>query len=78
MDKEAEEQLNEMRGRCILGGALYALQQTGHTKAAQHPDKVAKALQGMTNLEKEAAESRKPVVEAADIDGLDALSEFAE
>lgn len=78
MNKEAARQYNEMAGRSMLVGAIQALNDTGHTKAASQPEKVLKAMLGQMKLEKEAQESFKPIKDQADEIGLDTLGTFVD
>lgn len=79
MDKEAaQKQYDTMAGKAMLQGALDALRQTGHTKAADHPGKVIDAIQGMNNVMQKEAEKKRPVIDQSDMTGLDALAAHAQ
>lgn len=78
MDKQAaQDTIDTMMGNCALRGAVDALKAAGHHKAAERPEKVLQAIEGMDAIATKEAERQQPIINEADLTGLDALADYA-
>ena len=78
MDKQAaQDTIDTMMGSCALRGAVDALMASGHQKAAERPEKVLRAIEGMDAIATKEAQRTQPIIDEADLTGLDALAAYA-